>query len=381
MATFAPKGNIHGPILPEFVLKKSITAGAKLMYAILCNYASEKDHCWPSQATLAERLSCSVSSIKNYLAELVRENLVIVRKEKYRSSVYYMIRPESLSEGRKVHSDCQQPKFANEQPNSGYLNNFKKQEKEKTPPLPPVEQKAVKPAPIADSPAAGRVSSSLPDFESIWDLYPKKEAKGFARMAWNKLLKSGQLPPLQDIMASIRHFASSQNWQREHGRFVPQLGNWLRGQRWLDPTSVAELEVEKQRQSFRDAMQAQEEREQRELERYRAHKERLRPEFEAFAACFSEPFHHPRALGTWMFLRSQNLAPQASDVPPGNSLGIIDFMDQFKIRRKAASNKAEPSVSTTELRMGEPTICGSLLRHGSSFAHLLSGGRELQAAV
>ena len=74
METFAPKGNIYGPILPQFVLQMSITFGAKTMYAILCDYAADKDHCWPSQATLAKRLSCSISSVKNYLAELVREN-------------------------------------------------------------------------------------------------------------------------------------------------------------------------------------------------------------------------------------------------------------------------------------------------------------------
>ena len=90
METFAPKGKIFGPILPQFILEKRITLGAKVMYALLCNYASEKDHCWPSHATLASRLSCSISSVKNYLAELVRENLIAIRKEHYRSSVYYL---------------------------------------------------------------------------------------------------------------------------------------------------------------------------------------------------------------------------------------------------------------------------------------------------
>lgn len=71
METFTPPGNIYGPILPQFILEKRITFGAKIMYALLC-YASEKDHCWPSQATLAARLSCSVSSVKNYLGELVK---------------------------------------------------------------------------------------------------------------------------------------------------------------------------------------------------------------------------------------------------------------------------------------------------------------------
>ena len=90
METFAPKGKIFGPILPQFILEKRTTLGAKVMYALLCNYASEKDHCWPSHATLASRLSCSISSVKNYLAELVRENLIAIRKEHYRSSVYYL---------------------------------------------------------------------------------------------------------------------------------------------------------------------------------------------------------------------------------------------------------------------------------------------------
>ena len=81
MQTFAPRGKIHGPILPQFVLETSISFGAKVMYALLCNYASDNDRCWPSQATLATRLSCSVSSVKKYLAELVGINLIQVRRE------------------------------------------------------------------------------------------------------------------------------------------------------------------------------------------------------------------------------------------------------------------------------------------------------------
>ena len=87
MQTFAPRGRIHGPILPQFVLETSISFGAKVMYALLCSYASDNDHCWPSQATLAARLSCSVSSVKKYLAELAGIKLIDVRREQYRSSV------------------------------------------------------------------------------------------------------------------------------------------------------------------------------------------------------------------------------------------------------------------------------------------------------
>ena len=324
MPTFAPKGNIHGPILPEFVLKKSITAGAKLLYTILCNYAAEKDHCWPSQARLAERLSCSVSSIKNYLAELVREKLITVRKEQYRSSVYYMIRPENLTAGRKTHSAPQQAKVVRKGPNSGYLNNFRKQEKEKTPPLPPIEQMPVKPAPTVNTPAAGRVSFSLPDFESIWELYPKKEAKGFARVAWVKLQRCGQLPPLQTIRSCIEQSITSEDWQREHGRYVPQLSNWLRGHRWLDESSKApDIDSERTRY-LSECLTAQDEKRR---EKARSDAEKLRPVFERFLSRFTDakPMRGP-AWGLWSLLHSKGKAPLAEHVPQDNALGVMKFL-------------------------------------------------------
>ena len=64
MQTYAPRGKIFGPILPQFVLEKPITLGAKVMYALLCNYASETDHCWPSQATLAAKLNALNTALK-----------------------------------------------------------------------------------------------------------------------------------------------------------------------------------------------------------------------------------------------------------------------------------------------------------------------------
>ena len=131
METFSPKGKIFGPILPQFILEKRITLGAKVMYALLCNYASEKDHCWPSHATLASRLSCSISSVKNYLAELMRENLIAIRKEHYRSSVYYLIRPEHNDNADESNPERSERVFTCNKSSSGYINNFNKQKQEK----------------------------------------------------------------------------------------------------------------------------------------------------------------------------------------------------------------------------------------------------------
>lgn len=184
METFAPKGNIYGPILPQFVLQMSITFGAKTMYAILCDYAADKDHCWPSQATLAKRLSCSISSVKNYLAELVREKLISIKREQYRSSVYYLLRPEELPKKQETKLAHRQSESGRHEAKSGYLNNLSKQRKEKYSPLSPhAPGETVNPVRrMVRTPAAGGVSSSLPDFESVWPCTPKRRPR--ASHAW-----------------------------------------------------------------------------------------------------------------------------------------------------------------------------------------------------
>ena len=386
METFAPKGKIYGPIIPQFVLAKPITLGAKIMYALLCNYASEKDHCWPSHATLASRLSCSVSSVKNYLTELVRVNLIEVRREQYRSSVYYLLFPADL-QIRPAKNDCPQPKADCREPNSGYLNNLNKQIQEKNPPLPPTEQEQPKAVPVSDAPSAGCAASLAQDFEKAWELYPKKDAKGFARMAWFKLYRSGLLPALSEILESIRRFAASGSWQRDQGRFVPQMGNWLRGQRWLDPLSPAEEAEAKERQHRSEqerAIQAQEERERRLQEQRNAEKERLRPAYGAFAAKFTKPVNEAMAFGTWLYLHSKGSAPSALDVPLNNTLGIIDFMNAFRRQREEAVYRANTPLQQTKraaLRADGFMPCGEILRDSPIFSRLFSGTGELRQAV
>ena len=366
METFAPKGNIYGPILPQFVLQMSITFGAKTMYAILCDYAADKDHCWPSQATLAKRLSCSISSVKNYLAELVREKLISIKREQYRSSVYYLLRPEELTKKQVTNFADKQSEADCHEAKSGYLNYLSKQRKEKYSPLSPhAHGETVNPVRrMVRTPAAGGVSSSLPDFESVWAMYPKKEAKGFARMAWLKLVRSGQLPSLPELHAAIQRFASSENWQREQGRFVPQMGNWLRGQRWLDPVRPSGQIGEGHTQDLRRAMQAREEREQRQHEAWSANKARLRPEFEAFAAKFPPVVNDAMPFGIWLHLHSQNRAPSADDVPPENALGIIEFLQDYKRRRQAADYRMQRETPLNDRKdAGNPCrLVGEILK-------------------
>ncbi len=361
------------------------------MYALLCNYASESDHCWPSQATLATRLSCSVSSVKKYLAELVGINLVQVRREQYRSSVYYMLHPASLktasheattSAPREAKPACHRSDSACGQSDSGYINTLNKQEERNTPPLPPVRPVSPK---VAASPlpsVLGGGGVSVSDFEKAWELYPRKEAKGLACAAWKALQRLGQLPALQELEASIRQFMATDNWQREQGRFVPQMSNWLRGQRWLDaPSAVAPVasatptarKTEATRQAAQ-AIQVMQEREEARKAVQDKEREALRSRFEAFAAKFAldaQPWLKPMAFGLWMHLHNTFRAPAPSDVQGDNSLGIVDFLRSFKGRCEQAAWQKRPSPQTgplTSARFGSAVQCGDILSHHPLFS-------------
>ncbi len=383
MKTFSPKGNIHGPILPQFVLRKSITFGAKTMYAILCDYAADKDHCWPSQATLAKRLSCSISSVKNYLAELVREKLIFIRREQYRSSVYYLLRPEEMVKTQETNFANKQSESGCNEATSGYLTTLNKQRKEENSPSSPHAPGETASVPVrrtSNAPAAGGVSS-LPDFENIWAMYPKKEAKGFARMAWLKLSRSGQLPSLPELHAAIRRFAASEGWQCEQGRFVPQMGNWLRGQRWLDPLPLAEQAEAAQNQSALRALRVREEREQRLKEQKDAERARLRPLFDAFAAKFPPLANDAMPFGIWQYLHSQNRAPSADDVPPENSLGIIEFLNEFKRRRQTADFRTKRQPLNARREAGTPCRSAGDILRGLPVSRLFPGGEQPERAA
>ena len=357
------------------------------MYALLCNYASDNDRCWPSQAKLAARLSCSVSSVKKYLAELVGIKLVHVRREQYRSSVYYMLEPAHMkgnsSEATKSDSQaakptCRQADSACPQPKVGYINTLNKQREIQNPPLPPVRSALPDgaPSPLPSVSAGGGVSVS--DFERAWELYPKKEAKGLARSAWLRLQREGLLPPLSRIESSIRHFMTLETWQREQGRFVPQMSNWLRGQRWLDASVMAAAKETETAQRAADALQTMQREEENRKTVQDKEREALRPCFDAFAEKFQihdKPWIRPMAFGLWMHLHEKHRAPTPSDVPDDNQLGISDFLQAFKRRCEEAAWR-KPSVPEPRLVLGafnipqanKPMSCGALLPHHPVFS-------------
>lgn len=343
METFSPKGNICGPIMPKHVLKLSISHGAKLLYALLCNHAGEKDHCWPSHALLADEVGCSVSSVKSYLKELQSEKLIRVRSERYQTSTYYMLKPVGLPSSS---SSAREPNSAYPRSDSGYRNNLRNS-KDKFPPSPRQGPSVLHSSPLVQRHNMGRGDflSANSVFEKFWSAYPRKEAKELARSVWHRLSRSGQLPGLNALLAALEKFKASAMWMKEHGRFVPQLVNWLKGQRWLDevPADAMPAPEEKARHEEVKRLNAHfEEKEKKRKAALQAETALLRPAFTAFLSRFDdgEKMRGP-AWGLWCVLHGKGKAPCADQVPAGYSGGILNYLRECTLPMREGSNGSE----------------------------------------
>ncbi len=348
MHTFIPKGNITGMIIPAFIWERPVSLGAKVMYTVLCNYASTKDHCWPSLKTLSDKLSCSVNTAKKYLQELIADNLVFKKSEQYRSSVFYMLCPSGFQNTnfnkRQLNvsnADSNLSNFDNVPSNFDYINNLNKQNKETSHPLPPADLETYKTSSQHQKVSVGGVFPFAHDFLKAWEAYPKKEGKGLARMAFVKLHQEKLLPPLETLLKAIEHFTASDVWQKENGRFIPQMSNWLRGERWLDELSLHEKQAQiviEEQEKLRAAQALRQAEEDKKRQQEHEKTEALRPQFNAFATKFVLPANSSPAFGRWLYLHGKGIAPTADDVPENYTADIGTFLKDYQRQCEVAKN-------------------------------------------
>lgn len=71
-------------------------------------------------------------------------------------------------------------------------------------------------------------------FARFWEHYPKRVSKGQAEKAFRSLQPSEQL--LASILAGLERAKTSDQWQRENGRFIPHPATWIRAKGWEDET-------------------------------------------------------------------------------------------------------------------------------------------------
>ena len=80
---------------------------------------------------------------------------------------------------------------------------------------------------------------SEPDMiERIWPDYPKKgrerSTRAKARAAWQRIPK-GKRPEPETILDALRGWKKCDEWNRDHGAYVPGLHIWIKAEAYLDP--------------------------------------------------------------------------------------------------------------------------------------------------
>jgi hypothetical protein len=81
-------------------------------------------------------------------------------------------------------------------------------------------------------------SNARPLFDVFWDAYPRKEGRGAAKKAFEKIKPSQAL--LDKMLDAIEMYKQSAQWKKDNGQFIPHPATWLNPGRYEDsvtPTS------------------------------------------------------------------------------------------------------------------------------------------------
>ena len=77
-------------------------------------------------------------------------------------------------------------------------------------------------------------SEEPPDFKRLWIAYPeaRRVGKGEAMEMYAQALAEGAT--IEAFLEALNVSKQSDDWQRENGRFIPKLVNWLEKESWRD---------------------------------------------------------------------------------------------------------------------------------------------------
>ena len=108
MRTFSPTSlffHVRDKYQPRFIKRDElISLGSSYLYGIIFEYCGDKDHCYPSQTTLALLCKSSTRTVQNYTAELVKAEYIAVKKdEKTGRNIYYLLLSPRLIAADREH--------------------------------------------------------------------------------------------------------------------------------------------------------------------------------------------------------------------------------------------------------------------------------------
>ncbi len=343
MQAFIPRENARGFIMPNFIFEnRELNCGAKLLFSALCDYARDKAFCFPSKKRLARQLNISLNTLKARLRQLISLGFVKIQLMSGRET-FYLFYPNNNAGVSKNDTAESSPKEHRREcldlPQTG-VSNFDSRVskidtevkvnnlKTLTPPISPTSPKSDA-VPSIDCGKSVNFS-----FEDFWGIYPKKENKEKARKAYWKIFSRKKIPNISIFQKAVEFFLNTSQWQKESGRFIPQLHNFLNDLRWEEiPKEIIEkkkvkLVVEETNFAFENLEERQQKRKEEEA-KIEAEVKVIQENFDNFSSYFStpKPIEKPLAYGLFMSLFRKGMIPKVT-VP--QSMNIVDYLVNFK---------------------------------------------------
>ncbi len=101
----------HYTKIPNEILSVCrFSLSARLLYCILLKYCGQKDHCWPSQNTLAKEMGYkSPRRIRSVLGELERGDMVSKKRRGFNKTNNYYVTKLFNSDGNSVSCMVRKP--------------------------------------------------------------------------------------------------------------------------------------------------------------------------------------------------------------------------------------------------------------------------------
>ena len=276
MRTFSPTSlffHVRDKYQPRFIKHDElISIGSSYLYGIIFEFCGDKDHCYPSQTTLALLCKSSTRTVQNYTAQLVKAEYIAVKKdEKTGRNIYYLLlSPRLLALLRKLGIPTHETQISGTAAKNEGLQeaheNFSpyiRDQRDQDTPLSPLPVQEVSPSPSCrnrtghpeSAPLPQRVSrrgdfSSLSrtnatphaprvlhrpavshEFEQLWLAWPQTATwdmprnKRLALRVYRRMERAGQLPPIENLLATVELYKRTDS--RWLNGYPPELSNWL----------------------------------------------------------------------------------------------------------------------------------------------------------
>ena len=271
MRTFTPKSlflHVRDKFLPTFIRRDpSVSGNASYLYEMLFDFCGDKDHCYPTQSTLALLCKTTVRSVQNYIAELTRTGYIAVRKdEKTGRNIYYLLLSEPLLAllrklGIPTHGMQTSSNASARGAHEKFSHDIRVNKKQEITPLSPLPVQEVSSSPSCRNRTGHPGSAPLPqrvqgrgdfsslsrtgapqithvlhrptehEFENLWAAWPQAASwamphnRQLALRVYRRMRRARQLPPIEKLLGIVEQYKLTDS--RWLNGYPPELSNWL----------------------------------------------------------------------------------------------------------------------------------------------------------